>query len=904
MTPQPSGTVTLLFSDIEGSTRLLQLLGRERYREALDQQRALLREAFSRHGGYEVDSEGDAFFVAFAGAREAVAAAGEAQAALAKAPWPQDEPLRVRMGIHTGEPLLAPPKYVGLDVHQAARIMSAGHGGQVLVSQATRQLLGEEFALRDLGEHRLKDLTLAQRLYQLSGEELEHDFPPLRTLENRPTNLPTQPTPLVGRERELEQAGELLLLREDVRLLTLTGPGGTGKTRLALQLAADLVEHFPEGVFFVALAAISDPALVLPTIAQTLGVREAPGESLQEALAEHLRDKQLLLLLDNFEQLVEAAPALSELLAAAPGLTLVVTSRAPLHVGGEQEYPVPPLAESDAVSLFLQRAKAVKPSFVLDGNQPLVVEICRRLDNLPLAIELAASRTRILSPQALLPRLEQRLKLLSGGARGAPERQQTLRATIEWSYELLDEEERRLFSRLAVFAGGCTLEAAEAICAEGLELDPLEGLASLAEKSLVRQAEDDEGEPRFSMLETIREYAAEKLEQSGDAEELRRAHAGYFVALAEEAEPEFVGKDSVRRIRQFDRELENLRAALRWALAGKQPELELRLAGALSLYWTQRGGDKEALEWLTAGLSHSDAIASEVRAKALLAAGRSATRLSDYAGAESYLEQGLSLFRELGDEERQCRCLYWLAVVLADCGRYERATVFAEEATALARSPEAAALTLSLQGVLLLEGSGDYAGARALFEQSRALCEQTGDLGNATIMRRLVAEAMLLEGDQEAAVVALRELVPLFQELGDPFGQAHTFRYLGIALLRQGQLAEAQAALASAVSLTLEMGDRRTTIDCLLALAAVAGEFAELERAARLWGAAEAALESWSHKLEALDRLTYEHYLPKARAQLASAAWETAWAEGRRLSLEQAVDVALVAASSSGAPSP
>src|SRR6266511_1891140 len=526
--------VTFLFTDIEGSTKLLEELG-DRYPEALAEHRRVLREAFERHSGVEVDTQGDAFFVAFQRASEALATADEAQRALE---------LPVRMGIHTGEPTLTPEGYVGIDVHRSARICSAAHGGQVVLSETTRKLL-DGVGLHDLGEHRLKDLGQPVRLYQLG----EHDFPPLRSLNQ--TNLPAQPSPLVGRERELQ---ELLRLVPDSRLVTLTGPGGSGKTRLALQTAAELVERFEGGVFWVPLAAVSDSELVEPTVAQAIGA--------QNGVADQIQDKGMLLLLDNFEQVVDAAPNLSELLERCPHLRLLVTSRARLRIAGERDYPVEALPENDAVTLFRDRAAVAEP---LEA----VHTICRRLDGLPLAIELAAARTRLLPPDQLLERLEHALPLLTGGRRDAPERQRTLRSTIEWSYDLLEEAEQQLFWRLAVFAGSFTVEAAEEVC----EAD-LETLESLREKSLIRRWASG----RLGMLETIREYASELLEDAEEAETIRRRHAVFVVALAKQAEPHFVGADQAEWFDRIDAERDNVRAALEWAFGRGDANLALELS--------------------------------------------------------------------------------------------------------------------------------------------------------------------------------------------------------------------------------------------------------------------------------------------------------------------------------------
>ena len=662
----PAGTVTLLFTDIEGSTNLLQHLG-DRYPGVLATHRALLRTAFAAHGGHEVDTQGDAFLVAFGRGTQAVTAAVAAQHALAAYPWPEGGSVRVRMGLHTGEPARTAEGYAGLDVHRGARIAAAGHGGQVLLSQATIELIRHQLAdgltLRDMGEHRLKDLRHPERLFQLVIAGLPAEFPPLRTLDGRPNNLPLQPTALIGRERDVEMVCGLLR-RDGVRLVTLTGVGGSGKTRLGLQVAADLFDDFADGVFLANLAPISDPALVLQTVAHTLGVREAEGQQLQERLRDFLRDKRLLLLLDNFEQVVEAASFVAELLAACPALKVLVTSRTRLHLRGEHEVPVSPLALPErgqlpplallsqyaAVALFIQRAVEVKPDFaVTNENAPAVAEICMRLDGLPLALELAAARVKLLSPQAILSRLEHSLRLLTGGPRDLPARQQTLRDTIAWSYDLLAQDERTLFRRLAVFAGGCTLHAAEAVCNGAGEpaLDVLEGLAALVDKSLMQRLGPNDDEPRFGMLETIREFAWEQPEARREASPMRRQHAAFYLQIAEATDAQAEGVGWPRLLERMDRELDILRAALTWsAETPDRAELGLRLAAALNPFWEGRGYWTEGRSWLERLLDQAHAAEAPVLAAALMSAGNLAFFQGDMAAARAYLERSLEICRQ------------------------------------------------------------------------------------------------------------------------------------------------------------------------------------------------------------------------------------------------------------------
>ncbi|MBV9279632.1 MAG: adenylate/guanylate cyclase domain-containing protein, partial [Chloroflexi bacterium] len=538
MTPLPSGTVTFLFTDVEGSTRRW-----EQHPTAMDRaiarHDAILKRSIEEHRGAVFKTVGDAFCASFSTAPQALRAALSAQRALAAEAWDDECAIRVRMAVHTGAAVERDGDYFGPPVNRVARLLSAGHGGQILLSGAAQELVRDVLPprvdLRDLGEHRLKDLARPERIFQAVAPDLGSDFPPLKVLDRRPHNLPVQPTPLIGRQREVRAVCDLL--RQDgVRLVTLTGPGGTGKTRLALQVAAELLDELPDGAYVVSLASIADPDLVLPAVAATLGLAEA-GEGLVDTLTASLRDMRLLLVLDNVEHLMPAAPAVGEILAACPDLKVLATSREALRLAAEREFPVPPLAvpepkrlpslealsQYDAVALFIQRARGVKPDFtVTNETAPAVAEICHRLDGLPLAIELAATRIRLFPPPALLGRLDRRLKILTGGARDLPARQQTLRGAIDWSYSLLDAGEQALFARLAVFAGGCTVEAAEAVCAaDGPETDILEGVSSLVEKSLLKAGEDVSGghaEPRFAMLETIREYAAERLERSGQAD--------------------------------------------------------------------------------------------------------------------------------------------------------------------------------------------------------------------------------------------------------------------------------------------------------------------------------------------------------------------------------------------------
>ena len=645
MAEPPSGTITLLFSDIEGSTLLLRRLG-DGYAELLARHRKLLRQAFEQHGGHVLESEGDAFFVAFESATEAAAAAAGGQLALAGHEWPAGSEIRVRVGLHTGELRPVDGKYVGLDVHEAARVMAAAHGGQVVFTEPTRALLDESVRLRDLGEHVLRDIPGQHRLYQLEIDGLPAEFPPLNTQATRSTNLPALQTAFIGRERELAEAAALLSL-DEVRLLTLIGPGGTGKTRLALQLAGDAIERFPGGVFFVLLTPVRDWELVVPSIGRTLGLGEQPGETALETLTEHLGERKVLLLLDNFEHVVPAASDLSGLLSEAPGLKLLVTSRTPLRLGGERLYRVPQLADQDSLRLFVERARAAAEDFELDDdNRAVVAEICARLDGLPLAIELAAPWVRTLTPGALLRRLEHRLPLLTGGARDADERQRTLRDAIDWSYDLLSEPQQAQFRRLAVFVGGFRLEAADAVCTRAAaDADVLQVLDSLVEQSLLLRRADSDGEPRFWMLETIREYAYARLGSSGELDTVCGLHADWFAGLAEELDLESRTGDQSASVARLDADYANLRAAIDWAREAQQGELLLRLATALWPFWSTRGYVAEGRKAL------EDALELEGRRPARVLVGLASLRV--FSGSSDGLlddvHEALRAAQELGD---------------------------------------------------------------------------------------------------------------------------------------------------------------------------------------------------------------------------------------------------------------
>jgi predicted ATPase/class 3 adenylate cyclase len=813
----PTGTVTFLLTDIEGSTRLLSELGTERYAEALDNHRRLLRAAFERHQGYEVDYEGDGFVLAFQSARGALAAADEGQRSLAGHRWPEGRTLRVRMGIHSGEVLLARPKYVGLAIHEAARIMAAAHGGQVLVSAETAALAGAD-TLRDLGKHQLKDFPEPVAIFQLG----DADFPPLRTISN--TNLPHPASSFVGRERELREITRLL--HEGARLLTLTGPGGTGKTRLALEAAASLVEDYRGGVFWVALASLRDPLLVTEAISQTVGAKDG--------LAEHIGESELLLVLDNLEQVIDAAPQLSALLERCASLTLLVTSRELLQVRGEVEYRVPPLAASDAVSLFCERAGT--------EESEEIAELCERLEALPLAVELAAARVRLLSPAQIIERLSQRLDLLKGG-RDADPRQQTLRATIEWSYDLLSPEQQNLFARFSVFAGGCTLEAAEDVCAADLD-----SLQSLVEKSLLRHSDD-----RLSMLETIRQFAHEQLDDDSGA--VSNRHAEWYLAFAERANEQLYGPEQSLWLRLLELEHDNLRAALAWLYQERQLEPALRLSAALHPFWYKHAHIDEGRRWLERAVSASDGQPAALRARVLRGASLFAGAQNDSKRAQDLAEQSLALYRDLADQRG-------IALLLGDLG-----------AAAVRR--------------------GDYAAARRSYAESIAIFRELDEPRMLATVVANLGDLAFRQGEVDQASDLIRESLELQRRLGATFGVAISLLTLGFVWLRQGREEEASSALEEGMLLALDLGSTDNVAYGLEGFAAVAAARGEWHRAARLLGRADAIREATATDLEAAEQVVHEETLGALRAACSEAEIAGWLAAGRQLSDDEAVSLAL-----------
>jgi predicted ATPase/class 3 adenylate cyclase len=942
----PRGTVTFLMTDLEGSTQRWEQ-NSVAMQQALAHHDTILHEAIASAGGMVVKSTGDGVLAAFAHAADALTAAVAAQRVFQGEDWGVLGSLKVRMALHTGVAEARGRDYFGPPLNRLARLLTAGHGGQILLLRASWELLADHLPpnleLGDLGIHRLKDLTRPEQIYQLVAPGLPQDFPALRTLDVRPNNLSIQPTPLVGRNQEVNRVRELLR-QPDVRLITLTGPGGVGKTRLAVQVAAELLDAFADGVWLVDLAPLSDPDLVISTIMQILGLKEIGTQPPLEQLQGYLRDKQQLLVFDNFEQVVDAAPHIAALLGAAPQLKVLITSRMVLRLRGEREFAVPPLALPDlkqlpllealsqyaAVELFIQRAQEVKPDFqVTNANALAVAEICYRLDGLPLAIELAAARIKLFPLPVLLARLEKRLPLLTGGARDLPVRQQTLRDTIAWSYQLLVVDEQTLFSRLAAFVGGCSLEAAEAVCnaAGDLGIDVLDGLAALVDKSLLRQVEGLDGEPRFVMLETIREYADDQL-VSEERETLQRLHSAYYLALAETAHNQLSGATQGSWLNRLEAEHANLRAVLRRAHEHSDAVTLAQLSGALAGFWDRRGYWSEGRMWLEHAWAASAALPSAARATILFGL----AQVEDRNRTALLLEQSLTLYREAQDKRGMAGALNQLAWATFDLGQK---TILAEESLAVSREiNDRAAIAAALSNLADVEvRQGDHVHATALLDESLVLRRESGDIegtawtlgalgqiaslrgdlertralleeslqrfrelrdvhGIAEILNRL-ANVLERQGDYMQATMLLRESLALRREIGNTEDIAHTIADLGVVICLQGDNEHGLALFAESLRLSQQIEHPWDIAWSLTRLAEVAIIQGQPDRAVRLLAMVETILQTNDVSFELIERRAYEHALETMRRQLEEHTFANLWLEGRAIPVNLIIGAAL-----------
>jgi predicted ATPase/class 3 adenylate cyclase len=825
MAAAPEGTVTLMFTDIEGSTSLLRRAG-DGYAALLLTHRRLLRDAFVGHGGYEVGTEGDSFFVAFPTAAAAAAAALQAQEALRSYPWPTDQEVHVRMGLHTGEPRLQDDTYIGLDVHHAARVMAAGHGGQVLLTQTTRELLHADLPIRDLGHHRLKDLSGPQRLFQLGAGE----HPPLKTLHR--SNVPVPVTPFVGREKELAELSDLLARS---RLVTLTGPGGTGKTRLALQAAAEAAERFPGGIWFVGLAAINDAAGIAPAVALALGVTE-------ETLAGTLATAQALIVLDNLEQIDEVGTVVADLLANAPEVVLVATSRGRLGLLAEQEYPVPTLDLVEAVELFTARARRVRLAFEPDDA---CREICRQLDGLPLAVELAAGRTNVLTTGQILERLGSALDLLATKAPDTPPRQRTLRATIDWSFQLLLPAEAAAFAGLAAFAGSFDLDAAEQI--GGAALDEME---LLTDKNLVRAT----GDGRFFLYETLREYARERLvEHEGRLPEVLRSHAAYYCALAEQAAPEFEAGDQLFWFDRVEAERANIRSALDWSIE-HEPEIALRIVGALGLYWSVRGPLLESVRYCERALTASTGRGPAVL-KAMLATSYLTNRAGNAERARELAHDAAESYRRLGEQQGLGRALRDLSNALTSLD--------------------------------------DWTGSQTALEESADASRTADDQWNLAIVLNNLGYVARGVNDLERAIGYHNESVTLRRTIGDWRGLTLSLQNRSYAELELGRLAEARTSLREAIDIALRLGYREGISGAILPLGILESFEQNFEAGIRLISAAKRADEEEGLHEEASEQRVVDAALALARSTLDTDTFDRLWGEGADLSFDEAAAIAV-----------
>ena len=872
--PVPTDTVTFLFTDIEGSTKLWEAHP-EAMRVALARHDALVREAIISANGYVFKTVGDAFCAAFAMAPDAVEAGLRVQTALAAEPWPEMTPIKVRMALHTGAVESQDGDYFGPPVNRVARLLTTGHGGQTLLSQATYELtrdsLPDAVSLRDLGTHQLKDLARPEQVYELQHPSLPGDFPPIKSLSTHPNNLPQQLTSFIGREKEIVEI-EALLAR--TRVLTLAGSGGSGKTRLGLQVAAESLAQYPDGAWFVELAPLSEPGLVAQTVASVLGLKEAAGQPITQTLTEHLKHKQLLLLLDNCEHLLDACATLADaLVRQCPGVRILATSREVLGITGEQTYRVPSLSLPDrkqaptpqslsiyeSVQLFLDRALLVRSDFqVTNQNAPALASLCYHLDGIPLAIELAAARVRSLSVEEIDGKLDQRFRLLTGGSLTALPRQQTLRSLIDWSYDLLREPEKLFLQRFSVFAGGWTLAAAEEVCAgEGIEhRDVLDLMTSLVDKSLVVPEQQD-AETRCRLLETVRQYARERLVESGGGEAVRKRHRDYYLALAEEAEPKLKGAEQTAWLQRLEEEHENLRAGLAWSLAEAETGGGLRLCGALQRFWLMRGHLSEGRQWCTRVLCKAGAEErTRERANVLNAAGLLANYQADYPAARALLEESLAIRRELGDRLGIAGSLHSLGTV--DCDQ------------------------------------GDYPAGRVLLEESLAIRRELGDRFGIAASLNNLGNVALYQGDCPAARALYEESLAIRRELGDRFSIAMSLGNLGNVALDRGDYPAARALHEESLAIRRELGERWGISYSLEGLAAVVASLRDSLRAARIWGATERLRAEIGTPLPPNERSGYDRCVAAARiASGDDAAFDSAWQEGRALRLDEAIELAL-----------
>jgi predicted ATPase/class 3 adenylate cyclase len=899
----PSGTVTFLFTDIEGSTKLAQQYPGQ-WETLRERHHTILQSAMNAYNGYVFQIIGDAFCVSFHTARDALCAAVEAQRKLQAEDW-GDHPIKVRMGIHTGSAELHGIDYRGyLTLAKVQRIMSVAYGGQILLSDASARLLQNELpdglALRDRKEHRLKGMPDPEHLWQINAPDLQRDFPPLLSLNETPNNLPLQLTSFIGREKEVEQVKKRL---EKNRLVTLTGSGGVGKSRLSIQAASELVDEYPNGVWLIELAPVTDPSRVTQTFCATLDVPLRGNTTALDVLIDYLKQKKILLVVDNCEHIIDACAQLSDsILHTCPNVQILASSREALGIDGENAYRVPSLSvpgmhaeyqvikETEAVNLFMERAYAVQPDFQMaEANAPVVAQICRRLDGIPLAVELAASRVKLLRVEQIAARLDDAFRLLTGGSRTALPRQQTLRGTIDWSYNLLSEEERTVLRCLSVFVGGWTLGATEAVCKNPNMLDLL---THLVDKSLVVVDFEHGDEPRYSLLETIRQYAREKLSESGEADSIRDLHLAYFLVFAARAEPELYGAEQGIWYDRLEVELENLRAALEWSLEGAERNAELGLQLASSLWWFWFQGHGEEGRWLEKTLQASRNSTDLVRRANALA------RLGwVHFFDEAHADEGLALAQTLGPAGRECVALALLgkgawAMYQAD---YTRAITLAEESSKLFHqigNRHGLCEALSWTGLSLIF-QGNHEQAIAPLEQSRVLAQHAKDWLEIGFALWQLGNVSLARGDYSQATSLMTESLALFRELKLYGGITFLLGDLGKAALGQGNYQQAASHYKEYLTIFWDQGYERKIAEGLEQLASVAILSQQPERGARLFGAAEALRQSSGEDLFPYQLDYYQRNLELLRLQLTKETFKTHWDEGRGMNSKHAVEYAL-----------